>query len=128
MKGLSKFDPKAETFRNYDRFDGFQGDQFTTLLRAKAPDGPPFFGGINGLSAFYPERLVEVCNDQGVTLHLRMLPAWWNTTWFPAFFAPILVSLLWAAYQFRVATEEPHTKAGGGLHAGNGEARGRTCG
>ncbi|MBV8552833.1 MAG: hypothetical protein JOY54_16175 [Acidobacteriaceae bacterium] len=208
VKGLSMFNPKAETFRNYDGFDGLQGDQFTTLSRAKAPDGRLFFGGINGLSAFYPERLVDnpipppvlltefelfnkpvkvgdkgsplrqaihvassitlrhdqsvfrlqfaaldftapqknryayklerfdrdwqytdatrrsatytnldagdytfrvkasnndgVWNEQGVALHLRMLPPWWNTNWFRALCAAIFVSLLWAAYQFRV--------------------------
>jgi ligand-binding sensor domain-containing protein/signal transduction histidine kinase len=208
VKGLSKFEPRTETFRNYDRFGSLQGDQFTTLSRAKAPDGRLFFGSINGLAAFHPERLVDnptpppvlltefelfnkpvkvgdkgsplrqaihvassitlrhdqsvfrfqfaaldftdpqknqyayklegfdrdwqytdatrrfatytnldpgdytfrvkasnndgVWNEQGVALHLRMLPPWWNTTWFLALGAAIFVSSLWAAYQFRV--------------------------
>ena len=59
VKGLSKFDPKAETFRNYDQFDGLQGDQFTILSRAKTPAGRLFFGGTNGLSAFYPDELPD---------------------------------------------------------------------
>ncbi len=59
VKGLSKFDPRTETFRNYDMFDGLQGDEFSPHCRAKAPDGRLFFGGINGLSAFYPDKLVD---------------------------------------------------------------------
>jgi ligand-binding sensor domain-containing protein len=58
-KGLSKFDPRTETFRNYDVFDGLQGNEFSALSRAKAPDGRLFFGGVNGLSAFYPDKLVD---------------------------------------------------------------------
>jgi ligand-binding sensor domain-containing protein/signal transduction histidine kinase len=68
VKGLSKFDPKAETFRNYDAFDGLQGDQFTILSRAKGPDGRLFFGGVNGLSAFYPDKLVDNPNLPPVVL------------------------------------------------------------
>jgi PAS domain S-box-containing protein len=208
VRGLSKFDPKAETFRNYDEFDGLQGDQFTILSRAKAPDGRLFFGGPNGLSAFYPDRLVDnptpppvlltefelsnkpvkiggkdsplrqainvassltlrygqsvfrfqfaaldftapqknryayrlegfdrdwqytdatrrfatythldpgdytfrvkasnndgVWNEQGVALHIRILPPWWNTWWFRALYAAIFLALLWVAYQLRV--------------------------
>ena len=208
VKGLSKFDPRVETFRNYDQFDGLQGDQFTILSRAKAPDGRLFFGGANGLSAFYPDRLVDnptpppvlltefelfnkpvkvggkgaplrqaihvasgitlrydqsvfrfqfaaldftapqknrygykleefdrdwqytdatrrfatytnldpggytfrvkasnndgVWNEQGVALHIRILPPWWNTRWFRALCTAIFLALLWAGYQFRV--------------------------
>jgi PAS domain S-box-containing protein len=57
--GLSRFDPSTETFRNYDMFDGLQGNGFAAHCHAKAPDGRLFFGGGNGLSAFYPDKLVD---------------------------------------------------------------------
>ena len=59
IKGLSRFDPRTEVFRTYDAFDGLQGNEFSLRARAKAPDGRLFFGGVNGLSAFYPDKLPD---------------------------------------------------------------------
>ena len=59
INGLSRFDPQTETFRNYNVFDGLQGDNFSDHSRAKGPDGRLFFGGVNGLNAFYPDKLVD---------------------------------------------------------------------
>ncbi len=58
-KGLSRFSPAAETFRNYDAFDGLQGNEFNTRIVAQANDGRMFFGGTNGLTAFYPQAIVD---------------------------------------------------------------------
>jgi PAS domain S-box-containing protein len=208
IKGLSRFDPRTETFRNYDVFDGLQGNEFSLHCRAKAPDGRLFFGGVNGLSAFYPGKLVDnptpppvvltefelfnkpvkiggkdsplrqainvassltlrygqsvfrfqfaaldftapqknryayklegfdpdwqytdatrrfatythldpgdytfrvkasnndgVWNEQGVALHLKVLPPWWGTWWFRALCAAALLALLWGLYQLRM--------------------------
>jgi ligand-binding sensor domain-containing protein/signal transduction histidine kinase len=208
VKGLSRFDPKTETFRNYDMFDGLQGNEFSLNSRAKAPDGRLFFGGTDGLSAFYPDKLVQnptpppvvltefdlfnrpvpvgakdsplrqaihaassitlrydqsvfrfqfaaldftapqknryayklddfdrdwqhtdatrrfatythldpgdytfrvkasnndgVWNEQGVALHLRILPPWWNTWWFRALSVGAFVLLMWGLYQLRL--------------------------
>ena len=52
--GLSRFDPRTETFRNYDRGDGLQSDEFTAGAYHKGASGEMFFGGVNGVSAFYP--------------------------------------------------------------------------
>jgi signal transduction histidine kinase len=57
--GLSKFDPRTETFRNYDMFDGLQSNGFSSHCHAKVPDGRLFFAGPNGLSAFYADTLVD---------------------------------------------------------------------
>jgi ligand-binding sensor domain-containing protein len=73
-KGLSKFDPRTETFRKYDVFDGLQGNEFSALSRAKAPDGRLFFGGVNGLSAFYPDKLVGTLAS---VVLLDLLPQVW---------------------------------------------------
>jgi ligand-binding sensor domain-containing protein/signal transduction histidine kinase len=207
VKGLSKFDPRTETFRNYDVFDGLQGNEFSPLSRAKAPDGRLFFGGVNGLSAFYPDKLVDnlnpppvvltefdlfnepatigknsplqqavnvsskitlhhdqsvlrfqfaaldftapqknryayklegfdqqwqytdamrrfasytnldpgdytfrvkasnndgVWNDQGVALHIRILPPWWNTWWFRAACVAAFLAMIWGAHELHV--------------------------
>src|SRR4030095_15694119 len=205
--GLSKFDPRTETFRNYDMFDGLQGNGFSAHCHAKAPEGRLVFGRPSGRSAFYPDKLVDnstpppvvltdfelfnktvrvggknstlqraihvasrialrydqsVClfqfaalnytsqqknkyayklesfdrdwqqtdaarrfatytnldpgdytfrvkasnndgvwNDQGVALHVKILPPWWGTWWFRALSAATFLALLWAAYQVR---------------------------
>ncbi|HKN19763.1 MAG TPA: two-component regulator propeller domain-containing protein, partial [Terracidiphilus sp.] len=59
IKGLSRFDPKNDTFRNYDVFDGLQGNGFSPHCHAIAPDARLYFGGDNGLSAFNPNKLVD---------------------------------------------------------------------
>ncbi len=58
-KGLSKFDPGAKTFRNYDTSDGLQGDQFNPGAFFRSKDGEMFFGGIQGLNAFYPSQVAD---------------------------------------------------------------------
>jgi PAS domain S-box-containing protein len=206
--GISRFDPRTEKFRNYDVFDGLQGNLFSLRARAKAPDGRLFFGGVNGLSAFYPDKLPDnptpppvvltefelfnkpariggknsplrqainvasrltlrhdqsvfrfqfsgldftapqknryaykldgfdrdwqytdasrrfatythldpgdytfsvkasnndgIWNEQGIELHIRILPPWWGTWWFRALSIAAFLTLLWAAYQVRV--------------------------
>jgi signal transduction histidine kinase len=208
IKGLSRFDPRTETFRNYDVFDGLQGNEFSLHCRAKAPDGRLFFAGVNGLSAFYPDKLADnptpppvvltefelfnkpvkigakdsplrqaihvatsitlryeqsvfrfqfaalnytapqknryaykldgfdrdwqytdatrrfatytnldhgdytfrvkasnndgVWNEQGVALHVRILPPWWSTLWFRALVLASILLSIWCAYQLRV--------------------------
>lgn len=56
-KGLSEFDPLTHKFRNYDESDGLQSDEFNAGAAYQSADGELFFGGINGLTAFYPDRL-----------------------------------------------------------------------
>lgn len=56
-KGLARFDTKTETFKNYNIKDGLQADEYNGGSYYKSPDGEMFFGGINGLNAFYPEQI-----------------------------------------------------------------------
>ncbi|HRQ37395.1 MAG TPA: two-component regulator propeller domain-containing protein [Chloroflexota bacterium] len=58
-KGVSKFDPRAETFQNYNVFDGLQSDEFNQNAFFQSASGEMFFGGINGLNAFYPEQITN---------------------------------------------------------------------
>jgi PAS domain S-box-containing protein len=208
IKGLSRLDPKNDTFRNYDVFDGLQGNGFSPHCHAIAPDGRLYFGGDNGLSAFDPNKLVDnpipppvvltdfevfnkqvkiggrdsplrqainvassitlpydqsvfrfqfaaldytapqknqyaykldrfdrgwqytdatrrfatythldpgdytfrvkasnndgVWNEQGVALHIRILPPWWGTWWFRALFAAALLALVCGLHLIRV--------------------------
>ncbi len=56
-KGLSRFDPRTETFKNYDTRDGLQSNEFNFGAYFKSRQGEMFFGGINGFNAFYPEQV-----------------------------------------------------------------------
>ncbi|MEQ8677653.1 MAG: two-component regulator propeller domain-containing protein [Aggregatilineales bacterium] len=58
-RGLSRFTPSTETFHNYDVHDGLQGNEFNNHIFAQASDGRMFFGGSNGLTAFYPQNIVD---------------------------------------------------------------------
>ncbi|HMB25721.1 MAG TPA: triple tyrosine motif-containing protein, partial [Anaerolineales bacterium] len=55
--GLARFDPLSGTFRNYNRSDGLQGDDFMPRGAYRDASGKLYFGGINGLNAFYPDQL-----------------------------------------------------------------------
>lgn len=55
--GLPRFDPGTESFRNYDVHDGLQSNEFNGVAFFASPSGELFFGGINGLNAFFPERI-----------------------------------------------------------------------
>lgn len=59
-KGLSRFDPKKETFKNYNWFDGLQGEIFSDGACFKSPrTGEMFFGGHNGFNAFFPDKVKD---------------------------------------------------------------------
>ncbi len=58
-KGIAKFDPGLETFRKYDVSDGLQGNQFNPGAFFQSRDGEMFFGGTQGLNAFFPEQVTD---------------------------------------------------------------------
>ena len=55
--GLSKFDPRTERAVNYDESHGLQSRQFAEGSCYKNQKGELFFGGINGLNAFFPDAI-----------------------------------------------------------------------
>jgi ligand-binding sensor domain-containing protein/signal transduction histidine kinase len=55
--GLSRFDPENGTFRNYTDSDGLQSNEFNMGAYAKGLDHKMYFGGINGLNAFFPDEV-----------------------------------------------------------------------
>ena len=56
-KGLSKFNPKSSTFKNFYRRDGLQSDEFNRGAFFKSKSGEMFFGGNNGFNIFFPGRI-----------------------------------------------------------------------
>lgn len=59
-KGLSRLDMSEDTFKNYYQYDGLQEDEFHARASYKAKDGKLYFGGIKGLTSFYP-HIVDQC-------------------------------------------------------------------
>jgi signal transduction histidine kinase len=49
--------------KNFTRELGLQENEFNTQSSAISPEGKLFFGGINGITAFYPSALVVVNNS-----------------------------------------------------------------
>jgi len=59
-RGLSRFDLLAQKFRNYDLSDGLQSYEFNTgAFHRSQRTGEMFFGGINGVNAFYPDSVKD---------------------------------------------------------------------
>ncbi|WP_221394575.1 two-component regulator propeller domain-containing protein [Dyadobacter sp. NIV53] len=58
-KGLTAFDAAKKTFKNYDASDGLQSNEFNTNCSFMADDGTLYFGGVNGISFFRPDRLTS---------------------------------------------------------------------
>lgn len=57
--GISKFDIKNDKFVDYNVTDGLQSNEFNGYSYFKSKSGEMFFGGINGLTYFYPNQLEE---------------------------------------------------------------------
>jgi diguanylate cyclase (GGDEF)-like protein len=56
-RGLTKFNPNTKAILNYDSSHGLQGNEFNTGAYYQAGDGKVYFGGTNGVTAFYPEDI-----------------------------------------------------------------------
>ena len=56
-RGISRFDPEHEVFKNYDVNDGLQSDEFGELACVIRKTGEFIFGGVNGFNSFYPEEI-----------------------------------------------------------------------
>jgi signal transduction histidine kinase/ligand-binding sensor domain-containing protein/DNA-binding response OmpR family regulator len=57
--GLSNFNPKTKTFKNYSTKDGLQSAYFQAGAYFKNKNGEMFFGGNNGFNSFYPDSIKE---------------------------------------------------------------------
>ncbi len=61
-KGLSRFSPETESFRNYDEQDGLQSNEFFWGAFLKTKNGTMFFGGVNGFNMFNPTAIYHNAN------------------------------------------------------------------
>lgn len=58
-RGIAQFDPTTHTVRSYDVDDGLQSNEFIRSAYLKSRTGTLHFGGINGITAFDPERIQD---------------------------------------------------------------------
>lgn len=58
-KGISKLAPHTGTFTNFDIEDGLQESEFNAGAHFKDEEGKLYFGGVNGLNIFAPEKLKQ---------------------------------------------------------------------
>jgi signal transduction histidine kinase/DNA-binding response OmpR family regulator/streptogramin lyase len=57
--GLIKFNPDKRSVQTFDESDGLQNKQFNDYSFCKAKDGMLLFGGIKGVSYFYPSMIKQ---------------------------------------------------------------------
>lgn len=57
-QGITCFNPETEKFRNFTESDGLQSNQFTTSF-CRTASGQMYFGGIDGITTFRPELLLD---------------------------------------------------------------------
>lgn len=57
--GLSRFNPEEKSARNYLETDGLQSNEFNGGAFFLSKSGEMFFGGINGLNAFFPSQIKD---------------------------------------------------------------------
>lgn len=67
-QGISKLNPPEKKFINYYEGDGLQGNEFTRTAVFKDKRGKIFFGGTNGVTAFYPEDITEIKKEMNVLI------------------------------------------------------------
>jgi ligand-binding sensor domain-containing protein/signal transduction histidine kinase len=64
--GIIKYDIQDKTFKNFIREDGIQSNEFNIGAFFKDSDGKICFGGIAGLTEFYPNRIRENKHEPAV--------------------------------------------------------------
>jgi signal transduction histidine kinase/ligand-binding sensor domain-containing protein/AraC-like DNA-binding protein len=73
-KGLSRFNSQTDTFRNFDVNDGLQSNEFNTGAYFRSQSGELFFGGINGVNYFYPQKIQDNRMEPNIVItHLKTL-------------------------------------------------------
>jgi ligand-binding sensor domain-containing protein len=58
-KGISKFDPEKQTFKNFDTRSGLTNAQFNVGAYYKNKSGKMYFGTIEGVCSFFPYSIRE---------------------------------------------------------------------
>ncbi|RZK77340.1 MAG: hybrid sensor histidine kinase/response regulator, partial [Pedobacter sp.] len=58
-RGLIRYNPSSKSVQTFNESDGLQNNQFNDYAFCKAKDGMLLYGGINGLSYFYPSNIKQ---------------------------------------------------------------------
>ncbi|GBL35463.1 signal transduction histidine-protein kinase/phosphatase DegS [Filimonas sp.] len=58
-QGISCFNIKSQSFRNYTTEDGLPGNEYNSNQFLKARNGMMYFGGVDGITCFYPKTLLS---------------------------------------------------------------------
>jgi len=66
--GISRFDPRLQSFVNYGVNDGVQSFEFNHNAALKSSDGSFYFGGMNGFNRFFPENVIINKNKPSVVI------------------------------------------------------------
>ena len=66
--GLTRFDPATLQTKTFHRGHGLQGEEFNYAAHHRAADGKLYFGGANGLNAFYPDQVEESTYSPNIVL------------------------------------------------------------
>ncbi len=69
--GLYRYSLLTKGLSHFTKSDGLQGNEFSRGVVAKSPDGKLFFGGVNGVTAFYPKDIVS--NQRRMSLYITNL-------------------------------------------------------
>ena len=67
-QGLSKLIVEKQQFVNYYAADGLQGNEFSRGAVFKDKNGKMYFGGTDGITAFYPKEIVKQKKDLQVII------------------------------------------------------------
>ncbi len=58
-KGIARLDPAALTIKNFDYRDGLQSNEFNIGAALRTRGGELIFGGVNGITAFFPAQIMD---------------------------------------------------------------------
>ncbi|MEX0288458.1 MAG: two-component regulator propeller domain-containing protein [Flavobacteriaceae bacterium] len=66
--GLGRLDPSTKEITYFNEIHGIQSNEFNAGAYYKSASGEFFFGGINGLNAFYPDSISSARNTHNIVL------------------------------------------------------------
>jgi len=67
-RGITKFNPDEMTFKNYNKTDGLQGNEYNYTASIKSSTGEFYFGGKEGFNVFRPEEIMVNPNIPNIML------------------------------------------------------------
>lgn len=67
--GLFCFFPESENFIHFDNNDGLLANEFNTRAYTRSAEGTLYFGGINGINFFEPDKLIKELSETGVFIN-----------------------------------------------------------